>query len=191
MKRITDSDVERFGSLGGEDAWRWAIKAWRCRQDDHTSCRLASRYLRKAVDATKVYRGKVRETLGGSRFYFVDCDGEHCRQYRDRAAIAAWVIMCDYTGDWDMRLGHLHCYLRLPVARFYIASDPNRGQDFYRRRHRLRRMPARSRRHWQLQDRLLQSIADESAVSRYRHQSDMSLQMQDDNELRREGSRVY
>ena len=182
MKRVAMKDVELYGALGGQEAWVWAIKAWRCRQTDVTSCRLAGRCLGKAVQAVKAYRGPIGYYLGGKRFADL---GEHGRI--DKAASFAWDISIGYTLEWNLRLGYISAYLRPETLR-----DPNtpRSRDEYRQRNRLRRLPAKARRYWRRQEHLLQEMADEDGIDRLRHPSASTLQQQDDNELRREGSRV-
>ena len=189
MKRVTPNDVELFGALGGHDAWVWAIKAWRCRQTDITSCRLASRYLGRAVRAVREYRGSIKNYhintyMGGKRFH-VNFIGERV----DRAAQMAWEIELSYTGEWNNQLGYISAYLRPHLMR-PAEPDPI-GMAVYRSKHRrrnqLRRLTAKTRKHWKRQA----VIMAEEREDEHRHPSASTLQRMDDNELRREGSRVY
>jgi len=184
MKRVTERDVERFGDLGGYDAWTWAMRAWGCRQTDITSCRLAARYLNKAFESVREYRGPIRECLGGSRFYRLAEYSEHINPRRDRASEVAWMIVLEYEMDWNQQSGGM-------ISAYLNPRGSECGRAKYRERNRLNRMPADARKHWQRQERLLRSIADEDGVSSLRHPSTSTLQQQDDRELRREGSRVY
>ena len=178
MLRVTERDVDRFGRLGGHDAWVWAIRAWRCRLDTKTSCRLAGRCFGKAVEAVSAYRGPVSEPLGGARFYDDGICIEHYNPFHDRAAELAWAIGYRYTESWDNTYHGLREYL-----------EPRRSwcsQDKYRQRNRLNRLPAKARKHWQRQEYLMQEIANESGITRSRHPLPSDLQRMDDYENRLE-----
>jgi len=157
------------------------MKAWRCRQTDVISCRLASRYLRRAVRSVREYRGPINYYLGGKRFWGTTGT-------IDRAADFAWKLALECEGDWSLHVDPaLSPYLRLQTKNYYTA-DPvalARHCSKYRRRNQWRRLTAKARKHWRRQAVIMAECYDDSRPS------PSTLQQQDDNELRREGSRVY